>query len=409
MSRRVRLNLWLLSAMLVTATAAPTLAQESLPITVADAYSYTFGQQITFDVDVSSPTPVTALYLYLQTEGVAYGVPHPVPITPGTDVHTSLQRDLHQHPLPPFAHVQWWWEVRGDGGALLTTEPQSFQYVDNRFEWHTTSTEHLFLHTVVDDPVYVQAAVEIGETALARIAQALQTAPVSGIDVYVYPATADLRAALEMTGRDWAGGQARPELGTVLVAAPPDSSARTRMERDIPHELTHLLVYQVTGPEGYPYVPAWLNEGLATANELRPDPELEVVLESARAQGQLVPLSDLCPPFPNSRDTALLYYAQSGSIVRYVREQYGNSGIRALLTTYADGAGCESGVTRALDVTPQQLELAWRAHLVGLSSWMSWTVDNVPLLAVWGISLLLAVPMVGLGQRRRREKKKEEE
>ena len=39
------------------------------------------------------------------------------------------------------------------------------------------------------------------------------------------------------------------------------------MNRYFPHEITHLLVDQAATPAGYRYVPEWLDEGLATANE----------------------------------------------------------------------------------------------------------------------------------------------
>ena len=203
-----------------------------------------------------------------------------------------------------------------------------------------------------------------------------------------------------MAGRSWAGGQARPELGVILVAIPDDNRALSRMERDIPHELTHLVLYSVAGAEGYRHVPAWLDEGLATASELRPDPTLEVILDQAQAEGRLLPLTAICPPFPTDQERALLAYAQSASMVRTVQERYGNAGIRDLLAAYADGAGCESGVERGLGITAHQLERTWRADLMGLSGWMAWLSDNAAPLLLWGIGLILALPMAAVFRRR---------
>jgi hypothetical protein len=116
----------------------------------------------------------------------------------------------------------------------------------------------------------------------------------------------------------------------------------------------------------------------------------------------LIPLVDLCDPFPANPDVALLSYAQSASIVRYIRDRYGGSGIRALLTAYADGAGCEGGVIQALNTTPERLDLDWRANLVGLSGWTLWLSENTPWLLLWALSLILALPMAGAGILRRR-------
>lgn len=389
--------------LLLLALAFPLWAQEEPPIAVtATSIYYTFGQQATFDIEVSASAGVAALYLYLQEEGKARVEVAPVPFEPETSVRASLQRDLRLHPFPPFGKVTCWWEVRDGAGHRLTTEPSTFQYVDNRFEWQTVAAGSVWVHTVVDDPAYVQAALDIAQSSLLRITHELESPLQERVDIYVYPSLMDLRAALEMAGREWMGGQARPELGVALVAVPFDDEFTARMEQDIPHELTHLVVYQATGPEGYVHVPAWLNEGLATANQMRPDPSLDTLLEQARAEGRLLPLTDLCAPFPSDPQVALLSYAQSASLVRYIRDRYGSAGIRALLAAYADGAGCEGGIVRALDITPERLDLAWRAHLIGISGWTAWLSDNAGWLLLWALGLLVALPMIGTVGRRRR-------
>lgn len=388
-----------IAMLLSVATDGPAQAQSS-SITYDDTQTYTFGQQATFNIEATSPHEITDVYLYLQPEGEAAADALPVPIDPGTEIQATVQRDLRRNPFPPFGTISWWWEIRDAGDNALTTEPNAFRYVDNRFEWHTTTDRRVTLHTVVDNPQYVQTALEVTQTSLQRIESQLQAEPMTPLNLYLYPSIEDLRAALEMAGRNWAGGQARPELGAILVAIPDDNRALSRMERDIPHELTHLIVYSVTGPEGYRHVPAWLDEGLATANELRPDPALEVALNQARAEGQLLPLTALCPPFPVDPEAALLAYAQSASLVRTVRDRYGNTGIRDLLAAYADGAGCESGIERGLGITAHQFERLWHADLVGLSGWIVWLSENAAPLLLWVIGLLLALPMAAVFRRR---------
>lgn len=393
-------RLLIVIALLAMTTAVGSARAQSSSITYSGAHAYTFGQQATFTLEAASPDEITEVYLYLRPEGAIAAEPLSVSIEPGTEVEASIQRDLRLHPFPPFGTVSWWWEVRDAAGTVLTTEPESFRYTDNRFEWHTTADGRVRLHTVVDSPQYVQTALEVAQTSLPRVESELQATPLEQVDLYLYPSIEDLRAALEMAGRNWAGGQARPELGVILVAIPDDNRTLSRMERDIPHELTHLVVYSVVGPEGYRHVPAWLDEGLATASELRPDPTLEVVLDQARAEGRLLPLTALCPPFPTDQESALLAYAQSASMVRTVRERYGNAGIRGLLAAYADGAGCEGGVERGLGITAHQFERAWRADLMGLSGWMAWLSDNAAPLLLWGIGLILALPMAAVFRRR---------
>lgn len=373
------------------------------PITVGEAtVTWTFGQQAVFSIQATASTDITALYLYIQSAGNERVEVTSVPVDPSPSVQATFTRDLRLFPFPPFGTVKWWWEVRDAAGHQLTTPPSTFRYEDNRLKWFQRTAGPVAVYSTVDAPQYLQAALDMATVSLERISRSLNVSVPEQVEIYLYPSLADLQAALRMAGRAWMGGQARPELGVILVAVPYDSGYMAQMEQEIPHELTHLLVYRLTGPEGYRYIPAWLNEGLATANQTRPDPNLDSLLERARSEGRLIPIRDLCFPFSTDPAEALLAYAESGSLVRYIRQQYGDSGLRALLEAYADGADCDGGVQRALHVSLDQLERAWRADLSGVGKWMVWIADNAPGLALWGLSLLLALPIALAGRPRRR-------
>ncbi len=379
------------------ATAGPAPYQET-PITVqAVTAMYSFGQQALFSIQATASAEITALYLYIQATGDERVEVIPVPIDPSPSVQATFIRDLRLFPFPPFGTVNWWWEVRDAAGHQLTTPRSTFRYEDNRWNWLSRTVGLITVHSTVDDPPYMQAALDIAAVSMERVARSLNVPP-ERVEIYLYPSLADLQAALRMAGREWMGGQARPELGAILVAVPYNDGYMAQMEREIPHELTHLLVYRLTGPRGYSYVPAWLNEGLGVANEARPDPNLDSLLERARNEGRLIPLRHLCPPFSTDPTEALLAYAESGSLVRYIRRQYGDSTIRALLLAYADGADCEAGVQRVLHIGLDQLERAWRADLSGMGKWMVWIADNAPGLILWGLSLLLALPIALAGR-----------
>jgi len=156
------------------------------------------------------------------------------------------------------------------------------------------------------DPPFAQAALDIVQTSVEEISAELHVQAPESIVVYIYDSQRNLEGAMILAGREWVSGQAHPELGVVVVAIPHEEGYTSRMMRDIPHEITHLLVYQAATPAGYKYVPTWLDEGLATANERWPTPEHAMV------------------PFSPDSPTAFLSYAQSGSVVRFIRERYGD-------------------------------------------------------------------------------------
>ncbi len=381
------------------ATAAGGITVESSTV------SYNFAQEIVFELMASSEADITSVYLSFRATGDTQTRVQPVELSPAPQVKVAYRADMRYNPLPPFATVSFWWDIEDAAGHHLTTPPQQFRYRDNRFQW-TQLSDPLRKEVTVywieghGDLKFGQAALDVALLGLERINGELHAPLPETIEIYIYDAQHNLNAAMVLTGRQWVGGQARPELGVIVVAIPFEEGYTLRMKREIPHELTHLLLYQAVTPEGYEYVPEWLDEGLATANELLPTAEYASVLEDARRNGYLLPLEKLCVPFPPDPTTALLSYAQSGSVVQFIRREYGAVGIRNLLAAYRDGASCRAGVQEALKISFNQLEAAWRASLEPKNPWRAMMELAGVWLGLWLLSILIAVPMLGGPHRR---------
>ena len=367
-------------------------------ITVVESMAdHSFAQQITFTLRAVSDAEINAVYLFFRATGDEQAESALVNIEPGREIDVSYTRDLRHFPLSPFTQITFWWRIEDSAGNTLTTDPQQIEYTDNRFRWEQAGGDGITVHWIEGhgDPIFGQAALDIARASLEEINAELHAPLPESIAMYIYDAQHNLDAAMLLTGHDWAAGQARPELGVVIVAIPYEDGYTSRMERYIPHEITHLLVYQDVTPAGYKYVPEWLDEGLATANERSPTSELSLALERAREEGQLFSLDYLCVPFPPDRNAALLAYAQSGSVVRFIRERYGAEKIRGLLTAYANGASCASGVQDVLNVSISGLDTAWRASLEPRGPWRV-LFDQIGVwVGLWLLSLLVAVPMIG--------------
>ena len=139
-------------------------------------------------------------------------------------------------------------------------------------------------------------------------------------------------------------------------------------------------------------MPYWLNEGLATLSQELPDPEAAIVLEMALSQDSLVSLRDLCGPFPLDASQARLSYAQSASVVGFIRDHYGRQGLTRLIAAYADGASCQGGVERALGgISLEGLETQWRASLQPRNKWLVFLEKTGPWLGLWGGSCLMTL------------------
>ena len=359
---------------------------------------HSFAQHVTFSLEASSDAEICEVFLFFRATHDEETERKRITLeSPSQEVSLKVTHDARQYPLPPFADISYWWQIQDVAGNSLKTGPKQFNYRDNRFEWQQLNSAGIRIHWVArqGDPAFAQSALDIAQMSVKDIEAELRGPVPDPLDIFIYDSEANLRGAMVLTGREWVGGQARPELGVVVVAVPPEQGYTSRMNRYLPHEITHLLVYELTTPEGYTHVPTWLNEGLSTANERLPTPEYALALEEAHEAGQLLPLEELCVPFSPDSRTATLSYAESASMVSFIRAEYGAEGIRNLLEAYADGASCKSGVEKALNIGFNKLESSWRMSIEPRPAWLA-LVDEVGVwVGLWLLGLLLAVPMIG--------------
>jgi hypothetical protein len=177
-----------------------------------------------------------------------------------------------------------------------------------------------------------------------------------------------------------------------MVSVNPGVSQNIEFERQVPHELAHVLLYRRIGAE-YARLPAWLTEGMATMAELYPNPDFETTLNVHAGENSLLPLADLCESFPPDTANAFLAYAESESFTRYIVENYGTTGLSALAFAYADGLDCEQGARQALNLSLSQLEVRWRELALGENRSGVIVSNLFPYLML--LALLLIVPIWG--------------
>jgi hypothetical protein len=408
MRRRIASVLLLcLSLILVS---SPSLKADG-EIVVAESNShYEFGRQLNFHLEASSASGITQVILSFRAMGDATtAVEHPQFVA-GPSVTVDHPYDLQGRYIKPFSPVEYWWTLSDAAGHRLTTEVQAFSYDDSRFPWQSLAEERVTVYWYQGPEAFGQAALDVAVGAVTRIGADLGVGAPQPIRAFLYGNLSDLEGALPPTGREWVGGQAYPEMGTFVAAIAPDGKSLSTMKRVIPHEITHLLLYQAAGGE-LGQVPYWLTEGLATLSQELPDPEAAIVLETALSQDSLLPLETLCGPFPLDAGEARLSYAQSASVVGFIRDHYGRQGLARLIAAYADGASCRGGVERALGVSLEGLETQWRASLQPRNKWLVFLEKAGPWLGLWGGSCLMtllfleAIPLSIW--RRRREARKE--
>ena len=138
---------------------------------------------------------------------------------------------------------------------------------------------------------------------------------------------------MEPNSQEWAAGSALPAFQLIqeIIADGDDFEAN----RLIPHELSHQILHQATeNPFGI--LPLWLDEGLAVNNENVDHRQYDAAVVQAKKANALMSIRSLISEFPIDSSQASLAYAESYSIVKFMRSTYGDDKLLAFLRAFKD-------------------------------------------------------------------------
>jgi hypothetical protein len=195
----------------------------------------------------------------------------------------------------------------------------------------------------------------------------------------------------------WSVGLARPDLKTIVMFTP-DATLRdgpTGNEATVfMHELTHVYLYCRLGNRR---APRWLDEGVArmVAGEWNSFDAARLTL--ALLFDSLIPLPDLFGEWPSGGERARLAYAESLSLVMYLRK---NGQLTPLLEKLADGYSVVDALTATTGVGLGRFEQMWKRDLGRRESWLMGLNQG----ALWFFLALLLVVGALVDRVRRRRK-----
>jgi len=355
--------------------------ENSLEITNV-THTYEFGSELTITANLPHRESIRNITLVIQPDAqqsrqVEVNV---------SDVGEIVTRyDLTTNGFYPFTRIYFWFEAETGDGSMSSSSSYWFDYIDNRFEWKSNSTNLFTIFWTEGDTSYGQKLQSIARSGLERSTQLLPVVPVLPVEIYVYPNTPSMQSVLSLDSQSWVNGHTFVTSNKIFVADSPSLADTTDLERTIPHETMHLLQYQLMNTS-YSNGPTWLLEGLATQSELYANAELEREFSSAHKAGALLSFADLCHGFPNDANLATLAYAQSSSFVAYIQRTYGNRVFPVFLQNAANALDCEQNVKSSLGITLQQVELDWQASLE------SSNINSLPVAYQW--ALWIGVPLL---------------
>jgi hypothetical protein len=372
------------------------LAQDAATIEAQQSAAFVYAENMTFSVQAAANNTLIGAALTVQVKNRQSVYSQAISVTPGTTVSATHTVEAEMLQLPPFARIDYFWSFQDADGNLYRSDQQTVLYEDTYvpWKWERTVRGPITVNTNGLDQIVSRSVLDMATNALAEQSQSLNFTPQHEIFIYVYPDLVQLATSLrlhQLKVQDWVAAYAIPDQHIILISATSGPELVPNLQRDLPHEISHLVVYDVAG--GAANVPGWFNEGLALATLSESNPSLNNVLDEAVNDSVLLSVETLCvsnfgglPP----RDAALAY-AQSESIVRYIANRYGMSQIRALITAYADGQSCAGAVEYVLGVSLTTLETQWHTELGrSVVDTPGQDMSLAPWIVAWVASLILA-------------------
>ena len=386
----MRMRLISLSVLVISVfSLTPTRAQSPPPHVTVD---YVFGERILFQATVHTAERVQEALVFYRSPGSDNSLVGDMREQSREDNRTRLVYELYlvDAPLPPFSQLEYWVEVTLDSGEKISTSPETLLLSDNLREWQQLQDGPIRVYWYSGDMAFALDIMDVARKGLGEIEDLLDLKTSQRVDIYVYPDIDTMASVFNAHSSKSVAGHSLPQAGVIVVALSAAPQSGKLIEQRIPHELTHITLYQATGP-GYENLPIWLVEGMATLAELTPNPDYETLLNVAYENENLLPLDSLCRSFPEDASRELLAYAQSGSFASFLYQRFGSAGLAALVDSYADEKNCQYGAETALGHGLNELEQEWRTLTFGEETSGDPLINLLPWLLLLGV--ILATPL----------------
>jgi hypothetical protein len=348
------LAVWLL-------TLGSAAAQGGITVESTDA-SNEFPDGVVFTISLRSDAEISDVrFRYtIPPEGAnVYGEPE---CNSGTYVQCTF--NLKSSPklfLVPGAVIIHYWQIEDAAGNKLETEPVTFVYEDDRFDWQSLSEGNLTLWYYEGSESEAQTLLQTGVEGLQRMEELLDTHVEFPVKVFFYASAKDMEAAI-LSSHNVPEGSVIT-LGEVFFSDTAVVAADAVPLDVLRHELAHIVARQaLKGPFGN--IPTWLDEGTAVYAQSEPLSDEERALELAIARDDVLSLRGMTSSSLISTDVSL-FYGQAWSVVSYLIETHGPQKFAQLFAVFKEGSTTDNALLEVYGFDQDDLENAWRES-VGL-------------------------------------------
>jgi len=321
-----------------------------------------FPLRLNFSLSAESDVNITDVRLHYTVDRMSYAqVTSEVYIefVPAAVVEAEWTWDMRKTGgLPPGSIVEYWWTVADTEGNKVKTEPVQVQFDDARYLWYGLTEGKVTLYWYEGKQSFAQEIMMTAQQVLTRLAEDTGAELKKPVKLYIYASAQDLRGAM-IYPQEWTGGVAFTRYGTIAIGIAPGSLDWGK--RAIAHELTHLVIHQMTF-NPYNDLPTWLDEGLAMYAEGTLAPVFASLLNEAIAEDSLISVRGLSSPFSAYAEEASLAYAQSYSLAEFLISNYGQSKMLELLNTFREGNSYDGALDKVYGFDREGLDSLWRRY-----------------------------------------------
>jgi len=343
---------------------SPSLVQARSGLAILDnSVQAEFPYKLSFNLSAESDVNITDVRLHYIVDRVSFAqVTSEVYIefVPASRIDVSWTWDMRKTGgLPPGSSVGYWWTVEDANGDKVETALVQAQFDDTRHSWHSLTEGKVTIYWYKGGESFAQELMAAAHQALARLVDDTGAYLEEPVRLYIYADAQDLQGAM-IYPQEWTGGVAFTRYGTIAIGIALDNLYWGK--RAIAHELTHLVIHQVT-LNPYSGLPTWLSEGLAMYAEGILLPEFRTLLDKAITEGSLISVRSLSSPFSAYAEESYLSYAQSYSLVEFLISNYRQDKMLELLSTFREGSSYDGALTKVYGFDMDGLDTLWQDYV----------------------------------------------
>lgn len=371
----------------------PAYAQGELEIIEQQA-NYIFNSSLDFTATYQSSEKMIDGYIFFQVGNDEQTYVYAGDLDRNKNFAAHVDLDSTNAPKA-FSTITYWFRLASDQGEFFESPRYNFYYEDNRYVWQQLEESPFTLRWHAGDLAFAQAILAAADQGVVRARTMLALPAPRPMTFQVYDNVQDVQLVGQLAGYSWLAGHSDPAFSLILFSLAPGPQQSLEIERQVPHEVAHLLLYQAFGSVGYANLPVWLNEGFASSVEVYSDPLRKELLELANETDTLIPFFSLCAAFPQDANSARLAYAQSESFARYLYERYSQVGFSILVDAYAETGDCLNASVTSFGEDLNALQSDWRQFTfvpqntivkdLQLIPWRSIVVAAGIALALWAL------------------------